>query len=213
MPQRRFSVFDSMVLIAAIACGLVITGHELRNLVRTIGNIGSVALFRPPLRGRMTEDLVRDPNVNWALHDGKNWLNPGSLPAEITLRWSLFDSNGPRLARRFMDSGLITFAGFLIPMGPAVLVLRLRRPRPSWVDLCASQDFGACRRPVLAALVMPALGVYFGIWHVAIIPGSVIAAWAALGAQPAMVQREILGRPRAGRLVGISWIIMLPICL
>ena len=212
MPKRTFSLFDSLVLIAAIAGGLVITGHELRDLLRMLGNIGSVALFRPPLRGRMIQDLVRDPNVNWALHDGKKWLSPGSLPGEMSLRWSLFDSNGPQFARRIIGSGLITLGGFLLPMGLAVLILRLRRPRPSWFDLVHQPGLWACAAPVLAVLVMPALGVYFGIWSVAIFPGSVIAAWTALALSRQWCN-EKSWVDRAGRLVGISWIIMLPICL
>jgi hypothetical protein len=212
MPDRRFTVFDSMVLIAAIACSLVITGHELRNLARMTGNIGSVALFRPPLRGRTIEDLARDPSVNWALHDGKRWLNPGSLPGEMTLRWSLFDSNGPGLARRLLDSALITSSGFLVPMAPAILILRLRRPRPSWSDLVRQPGFWACAAPVLAAVCVPALGVYFGIWTVAILPGSVIAAWIAL-ALSRQWRNEKSWVDRAGRLVGVYWIIMLPICI
>jgi hypothetical protein len=212
MAARRFSLQDSMVLIAAIAVGLVLMGRELRNLFRTIGHIGSVAIGPPPLRGRMIEDLYRDPSVNWALHDGSKWLRPGSLPGKMTLHWTLFDRNGPGLARRLVDSSVIMLPGFLVPLTLAVLVLRLRKPRPSWSHLLRQPGFWGCAAPVVAALVMPALGVYLGVWPVVIVPGSVMAAWAAL-ALGRQWRYERSWVDRAGRVIGVSWIILLPMFL
>lgn len=72
MPVRRFNLLDSMVLIVAVALGLVLVGRELRDLFRTMGHIGSVAIGSPPLRGRKVEELYRDPSVNWCCTMGKN---------------------------------------------------------------------------------------------------------------------------------------------
>lgn len=130
----------------------------------------------------------------------------------MTLHWTLFDRNGPGLGRRLVDSGVITLAPFLVPLTLAVLILRLRKPRPSGSHLLCQPGFWGCAAPVSAALVMPALGVYFGVWSVAIIPGSVVVAWIALALSRQWCN-EKSWVDRAGRVVGTAWIIVLPMCV
>jgi hypothetical protein len=69
MVTRRFTRLDVMALLAAVACGLGAGGCQLRRLASELGDVGSAALGPISIRGRSTDDLSRDPRVNWALYD------------------------------------------------------------------------------------------------------------------------------------------------
>jgi hypothetical protein len=120
---------------------------------------------------------------------------------------------------------------FLMTFTPAVLIMRLRRPRPGWRRLARQPGVAACAAammPVVFAwleaaylewdprhesvfaatlpwgpgLVFCECGYHAGVW--------VLAAWLAL-ALSGRRRSERSGIDRLGRLVGVGWLMMLAV--
>ena len=230
---RRSPVrFDVMSLLAATALGLLITGAVLRSLSADLGHLGQLVLGAPKFRGRTINEMwVQEPGLSWALTDASSehvlrartaselvedpslaWSLGGSgftlCLREITLRWALFDPQGPGLAARIAVD-LIAMSPFLMIVGAAVLVLRLLDPGPSWREMCRQPGFWASVTPVLILLSMPLVGTLFAIrLSPPLISGAVGVAWLSLA-----ISRRWKSEPswldRTGRVLGFGWLAIL----
>lgn len=115
-------------------------------------------------------------------------------------------SVGPMLAKDVMNFATGLLSGPLLGLTPAVIWLRLRRPRPSPPALLGQPGFAACLA-ALAGFVTFLEANYFGanLGIEATVGGAVAAAWAllAVGGWWAPERSWI---DRLGRAVGACWI-------
>lgn len=176
-PGRRLNLGDFMVLLPALAAGLMLSLDPL-------GQIGS----------RFA-----------AISRGQAW--------NLDAWWvELLRHRGPRFL--IIYHGTLVLAMLFVPLTPTLILVRLRRPRPSLRRIAFQPGFAACATASVAVLIMVDLA-YLGIADVPpgiipLVPGaSVLPAWSAL----ALARRwdpEASWVDRAGRLVGVFWIAMIP---
>ncbi len=175
--QRPFHLVDAIVLIAATAIGVVPARNSLTRVPELVRQLG-LAVRGVELRGHSVESLIRDPDRNWV---GKIGVPIGELPGEVTLGWALFNDKGPELAKQVAIMLCIDLWPLLICWGGALLILRLRRPRPPLREIPRQPGFWACFAPFAAMY-------YFTVWcagqpaswHPATIPLGIVGVWLLL---------------------------------
>jgi hypothetical protein len=239
MVERKLTLLDAMVLLAALAVGLALTSTPLQALALEFSHVIQVARGDVKLSGKTGYELVCDPDIAWVSNNGMGcslrkrtiydlavdpWLacsfsegggqslDFSRLPGTPSLWWVLFDSSGPRLARRI---GIHAFEAWplLVIWGVAVLSLRLRTCRPRWRDLLSQPGLWACLTPIVTLLTLPAIGVYLNLrLSPLLLPGTVAVAWLAL-----VLSRQWYTDPswgdRTGRAIGLCWLLLLVIGL
>jgi hypothetical protein len=118
----------------------------------------------------------------------------------------------PRLAYRLASGVFHVLFPFLVCWTAALVVMRLRSPRPPWRDLVRQPGLWACLAAVVAEVAFPWWD-YFGVRLPAIIvPGAVALAWLALVLTRAW-RPERSWIDRAGRIMGLVWLSMFVPCL
>ncbi|AGA28541.1 hypothetical protein [Singulisphaera acidiphila] len=179
---RRFNLGDLMILTIAVAVSLA-------PAVKVVSSIAESFAKLPP-SGRSL----------WYYDDFVWW-------------WAGVVSRvGPR---SWVISGVVQLLLCLFtPLAPALVVARLRRPRPPLRLIACQPGFVACALICLALLV----GMELTILRIGlvpppvlmVIPGAlVITAWSILAARRQW-RRERSWVDRAGRIVGMAWIALLP---
>ena len=235
MAERRMTVLDTMVLLAALAVGLALTSKALRAMTWQFAHLALAARGDLRLDGKTADELIEDPDASWAvinargcslrertIHDlavdphlawtfsegAGQYLDFSRLPGTPNVWWTLFDLSGPRLSRRIAIH-TVEMWPLLMTLSMAVVALRVRRPRPRWQDLLSQPGLWACLAPVVALLTLPAVGYYFTLrLSPLLLSGPVGVAWLGLA-----VSRRWHTDPawvdRAGRALGVCWLFVL----
>ena len=214
--ERRFTLLDAMVLVAATAIVLAqpSTAIRLASLSYLLGDLVKVVRGIPPIRGRPLVFMLHDPEVNWALGKARGGFIPiGDMPGEITLGWALFARPGPQLSVQISEAACRVAGPILGIASLALLALRLRAPRPGRPVLLAQPGFWGCAAPLLVMACYPAILAYLGIRpDIGMDSGAVAIAWLSLG-----IARRWRPEPswidRAGRVIGLLWLSILPLRL
>ncbi len=187
MAERRMTLLDAMVLLAALAVGLVPTSEALGAMNLEFSHLAMATRGTLRLNGKTVDELIGDPDTSWAVINARGcslrrrtiyelavaphlawsfsegvgqYLDFSRLPGRPSIWWSLFDLSGPRLARR-ITVHIVEVWPLLMALNVAVLALRMRRPHPRWQDVLSQPGLWACLAPVVALLTLPALSYYF----------------------------------------------------
>ena len=105
------------------------------------------------------------------------------------------------VALQSLDVGL----PFLVCGTIALLVMRLREPRPPWGGLVKQPGFWGCVAPLAAICVLIGWPQYGVDVHRAVVGASVVVAWLALAISRRW-RAEASWIDRAGRVVGVLWL-------
>lgn len=181
-PSRRFALGDAMVVIAMIACLCAFhsRGVMFTRIEMYVRNVPSAVRY-----------LYFDGPLPALYPNG-----PASYVREFVW-WT------PLTTIREIGLSLLLFGT------PAVLVIRLRKPRPAWGNLVRQPGAVACLSVVAAFLLLVDL-VWLGVSipnPPLLSPGTVVAVcWAAL-----LLSRQWRSEAgwvdRLGRVVGFGWLV------
>src|SRR5262245_50358169 len=176
---RRFQLYDVMILMAALACAIVLLhGVDFFN--------------RLPLTVTYCWDAVLE------LCDLKPWPFPG-----VTRAWLL-----KYLLVSVADEVSGLFFVLLVCFVPALFLIRLLRPRPPLRLVIRQPVFGVCTTLMLGTLVLVDLRYLFGINPSPLalfLTSSLVLGWIVLGLPPWKPEPSWVDR--AGRTAGCGWIV------
>lgn len=176
---RKFTLSDALVLVAAAAVSLALSvqpaGHYVAHVLRVVRHYDRAISAAPSGQtGASYKDYLR------AERDRELF--------RVTMKLN-YVANVP--------------FPYLVCLSPALLWLRLRKPRPDWRALMRQPGTVACLGGVLTLVLVMSLFVLVGslvVLSFAIVPvaWSVLAASHRWRSEPSWVDRS-------GRMVGVGW--------
>ncbi len=185
---RKFTILDSMILVAAVACGFAL--HRAAS---------SVIASEPKWVG----PIPQQPPVVVYLRQVMEWGYPLLVPLTLAVLVMRLRRPRPRWRRLLRQPGMAACCAAVVPIvlslvGLGRLIWILEPPEPS---------FTLTSRRVYSIVVVPPIGEIFGAMECN------IGLW-VLGACLILIlarrwRSERSAIDRLGRIVGIGWILML----
>jgi hypothetical protein len=224
---RHWRVLDSILLIASTAVAMlpvkdrwpeVLPVVRQLEITRLLDDTYWKELFRRQIRVARTDSVrvqlgqIFAPALGLSrfIEADTSRLPAGSDAGTHDLAvWAWMHALRGALGFALAQDGYFLVFPFLVLWSLCLLVLRLIRPRPAWSDLLRQPGWWACFSSIVGIALESLLG--HPVPSV-IVPVIVLVAWVALVGS-GKVKAEASCIDRAGRLLGVLWLLTIPVYL